>query len=511
MIVMLAVGVLLLLTFSVPLKYLWSSWVSSPEYNYGPIIPLIAVAMLWRDLRRVAVTQKNPGSGWPGIAVVALGLLIGVSAVMAAFVFIGQIGLLIVVVGIFIALVGWRRAFAVWPGLVYLGFGIPLTNMVLFNLSNLLQLISSQLGVMFIRLFDITVYLEGNVIDLGLFKLQVVEACSGLRYLFPLSSFGFLCGYLFIAPRWQRVTVFLSSIPITILMNSLRIGITGVLVDRFGVEMAEGFFHDFEGWIIFCGCVSIMLLEMKLLCYTSRGDRSLLHRLDRDWRIDGVRPADASPFAKTTLRPILAVFALTVAAFAVAATLGTTTEADVSRTAFAYFPRDISGWTAVEAPIDQESLDALHPSDFVSLNFVDAEKQSVVNLWSAYYASQRIGSMAHSPNTCIPGGGWEITQSTVLAVPIGNTTLPVNRLLIQKENQRELVYYWFAGRGRAEISETMVKFHILTDGIARNRTDGALVRLVTPIADALKIDAADARLQNFMKGMTPLLPSFIPD
>ena len=104
---------------------------------------------------------------------------------------------------------------------------IPLPSFLYFNLSQELQLISSMIGVAVIRLFDISVYLEGNVIDLGVYQLQVVEACSGLRYLFPLMSFGFLISYIYRGPVWQKIVIFLSTIPITVVMNSFRIGVIG--------------------------------------------------------------------------------------------------------------------------------------------------------------------------------------------------------------------------------------------------------------------------------------------
>jgi exosortase D (VPLPA-CTERM-specific) len=498
--------------FRVPIRYLVGSWLTSPEYNYGPIIPFIAAGMLWRDLRRSPVPASD---GWFGVGIVVLGLLIGQFGTLAAFVFIGEIGLLITVIGLFVVFHGLHRSLSVWPGLVYLGFAVPLTNMLLFHLSSELQLISSQLGVAFIRPFGIPVYLEGNVIDLGQFKLQVVEACSGLRYLFPLASFGFLCAYLFVAPAWKRVLIFISSMPITVFMNSLRIGVTGLLVDRFGIEAAEGFFHDFEGWIIFCGCVGIMLLEMKLLLYVGNdagnGSRSLIRRLDLDLPSPGQGPSSVT---RRTVRPGFAALAVAIGALLLGSAIGTQDEAPVSRDAFAMFPREIGNWHASEAPIDQASLDVLRPSDYLSLNFASGSSRDVVNVWSTYFASQRVGSLAHSPSTCIPGGGWEIQEMDVAQVPVGEggqaITAPVNRIVIQKDGQRELVYYWFQGRGRIETSETWVKWHILTDAITRSRTDGALIRLVTPVSDDSVADG-DARLQKFMSEAMPLFASYIPD
>src|SRR5262249_11465682 len=123
----------------------------------------------------------------------------------------------------------------------------------------------SRIGVAIVRLFGISVFLEGNVIDLGIYKLEVAEACNGLRYLFPLMTLGFLFAYFFKAGWWKRVFLFLSSIPIAILMNSLRIGVIGVMVDRWGTKMAEGFLHDFQGWSVFMVSVGVMILEMIAL------------------------------------------------------------------------------------------------------------------------------------------------------------------------------------------------------------------------------------------------------
>ena len=147
----------------------------------------------------------------------------------------------------------------IWAPLLFLLFMIPLPNFLYNNLSAQLQLLSSELGVAVIRLFDIGVYLEGNVIDLGTYKLQVVEACSGLRYLFPLTSLAFLMAYLFKAAAWKRIVIFLSSIPITLLINSFRIGVIGVLVEYWGPGQAEGFLHDFEGWVVFMSSLGVLL------------------------------------------------------------------------------------------------------------------------------------------------------------------------------------------------------------------------------------------------------------
>src|SRR3954471_20124271 len=227
--------------FWTPLDTITHIWVTSEEYNYGPLIPVLAALMLARDLRR---STASDGPGWTGLGLLLIGLVFGMFGKVAAFVYLAEIGVFFFLVGLFTSVAGDARARAVWPGLLYLGFGIPLARLLQANLSAQLQLISSQIGAGTIRVFGIPVFLDGNVIDLGAIQLEVAAACSGLRYLFPLASFGFLCAYLYKGSAWQRVVILLSTVPITILLNSLRIGVTGILVDRFGIEAAQGFFHD---------------------------------------------------------------------------------------------------------------------------------------------------------------------------------------------------------------------------------------------------------------------------
>ncbi|NND39185.1 MAG: EpsI family protein, partial [Pseudomonadales bacterium] len=120
----------------------------------------------------------------------------------------------------------------------------------------------------------------------------------------------------------------------------------------------------------------------------------------------------------------------------------------------------------------------------------------------------------HSPKTCLPGGGWEIQKFTVTAIEeieAGGAPLRVIRVLMQKEEHQQLVYYWFQGRGRNITNEYMAKWYIFWDSITRNRTDGALVRLVTYVPKGSEVGDAEARLNAFLADFYQLLPEYIPD
>ena len=266
---LLALGIAALVFASMDaMKEMLRFWDTREEYSHGYMIPLIAAFLIWQrsDILRARIFNGS----WIGLLLVLAGVAFIFVGSLTTIAVVGQYGFLFALIGLVYSYLGWKALKPILVPFLFLVFMIPFPGFFLNNLSAKLQLISSELGVAVIRAFDISVYLEGNVIDLGNYKLQVVEACSGLNYLFPLMSLAFMMAYFFKAPLWQRAVVFLSSIPITVLMNSFRIGVIGVLVEHWGIEQAEGFLHLFEGWIIFMACMLLLLLEMWLFVVFSK-------------------------------------------------------------------------------------------------------------------------------------------------------------------------------------------------------------------------------------------------
>jgi exosortase D (VPLPA-CTERM-specific) len=388
---------------------------------------------------------------------------------------------------------------------------IPLPSFFLNNLSAKLQLISSEIGVAVIRAFDISVYLEGNVIDLGNYKLQVVEACSGLNYLFPLMSLAFIAAYFFQAAFWKRAVIFLSSIPITVLMNSFRIGIIGVLVEFWGIEQAEGFLHDFEGWVIFMACTVLLILEMWLFTLFSKDKRPLREVFG----IEFPEPAPKDVSVNHQKLSTRFIVSLVVIGFSAVMSdhLQARQEIIPDRKVFAEFPSDMGEWRGRTDRLEQIYLDALKLDDYLIADYSNPAGDQV-NFYVAYYESQRAGESAHSPRSCLPGGGWVIknlSQKLVDGAEVNGQPLRVNRTVIQKGDYTQLVYYWFQQRGRDITNEYLVKWYLLLDAVSKNRTDGSLVRLTTVIGPGKSIEDGDQRLQSFANAIAPKLDSYVPN
>jgi len=494
--------------YSAGLGDMLQAW-SRDEYSHGYIIPFIAVYLFARALPNA--TKVVSRHKWFGPVVACLAVALGLVGNFGHLPDIIQYGLILALVAALLAVMGLRSTLLLWVPIVYLLFMVPLPQFLYLKISLGMQLVSSQLGVSFIRLADIPVYLEGNIIDLGVYKLQVAEACSGLRYLFPLMSFGFLLAVLYRGPRWHKLALFLSTIPIAVVMNSFRIGVIGVLVDGYGVEQAEGFLHFFEGWVIFLACIGILLLEAFTLLRLSSSRETLREALDLQFHGIAARLAGIS-----FPRDLRALVATTAILFLGALGLQLTSErpsAVPPRQQFAMFPSHLSGWRGQQSRLGPIVTEVLGADDYLRSYYAKANGTAPISVFIAYYESQTDGRAAHSPEVCIPGGGWEIRslETADIEIPGGlGSAIKVNRAIIQNGTIRQLVYYWFEQRGRRLTSEYMVKWHILWDGVLRNRTDGSLVRLITPILDEGAERAADKRLTELLGPIYHVLPRFLP-
>ncbi len=507
--VLLALGVLTMgLMFRSTFPLIWSHW-HREEYSYGFLIPVISLFLLWQRRRRL---QQLPFVGsWGGVMLAVAGIALYFVATFGGLPIVDAYALIVVLAGVALAILGWKAFRVALPAIALLFLMIPIPTFLFNNLSSFLQLLSSQFGVAVIRLFNISVFLEGNVIDLGSYKLQVVEACSGLRYLFPLLALGIIVVSLVRFPIWMRLIVVASTVPITILMNSFRIGVIGVLVDRFGAAQAEGFLHQFEGWVIFMSCLAILLLEIRLLLRLSGDKRSLRDVLAID--LPEGRPAGMAVNYRTMQVPLVAVVMAVGVASATTLTISHQDEQYPQRAWFSGFPLQLGAWQGQRDTIEKKYLDALMLDDYLLANYADGVS-SPVNLYMAYYNSQSSTAAAHSPSSCLPGDGWRILefsrQEIPGATPGGAAPLAVNRALVAKGDQRQLVYYWFQERGRNITSEFMVKWYLLWDAATRHRTDGALVRMITPLPRNGDVGDADARLVKFSQQVLPIMDQYVP-
>lgn len=507
---------LMLCVFYDALANMAGIWIEDENYGHGFFVPLISLYLIW--LKRDRIRTLQPEGSWWGVAVILAGILLYGLGEFGTLYILLHLSFWLVLVGICYAALGRKIVGELSFPLLYLLTVIPLPQFLYQGLSGQLQLLSSALGVGCLQVVGVTAFREGNVIDLGPMQLQVVEACSGLRYLFPLMSLALLCSYLFRAPMWKRVTLFLSSMPIAIVLNGFRIGVIGVLVEVFGAGAAEGFLHLFEGWAIFLLSLAILFLVMwGLSRIGSAGERRSLSDLLLLPSGSGavVQPGAGRPSALPGAlpAPLFCGVGLLVSLAVVSPYLGSREEIVPARQAFLNFPMQVQQWQGRAFPLEKEYIDTLRFDDYVLADY-RAGGGSPVNFYVAYYRSQRKGQSAHSPRTCIPGGGWEITSLQTAEVPTDDAAaapLQVNRAVIQKADAKQIVYYWFKQRDRVVANEYLVKFFLVWDALAKRRTDGALIRLSAPVQPGQDEGETDGVLLDFAKAANPLISRYVPD
>jgi exosortase D (VPLPA-CTERM-specific) len=489
---------------------LLEAW-ATPEYSHGPLIPILSAFMMLRQMKEVPAEPGPVADRWPGVAVAAAALLLGLLGKMSGIADFVAYGLILWVAGMVLVSFGWRRGLQFWPPVLHLAFMLPLPGLFYYKLSTNLQFISSEIGILLVQAAGVRAHLDGNIIDLGDYKLHVAEACSGLRYLFPILSFSYLFAVLYRGPMWHKAVLLLSAAPITVLMNSFRIGVVGVMVEHFGIQHAEGFSHFMEGWVIFLACVAILFGLARLLLATRPERIGLIDALDLD--ASGLGPQIAR---LGLVRPSAALFAA-AALFATAAgawhAIPERPQPQIVREPLTLFPARFDDWRGAPPQVlTPDIIASLGADDYRSVVYAQPGARTGVDLFIAWYEDQSRGGI-HSPEICLPGSGWEIAR--IERVDVGpemglSEPLPVNRAVIQKGLDRVMVYYWFEQYGGRSAWDFAAKINLVLDGARHGRTDGALVRLTTPILPTESDADAEARLRSLLVPALEALPRFVP-
>lgn len=491
------------------LQNLWTRWWYEDEYGYGLVILALMPFLLWRCWHQITATSG--GTRWPGLAILAAAQLCAVIAALGESYYLEQVALIVSLLGVALLAFGSRTIRIFMPLTVLLLMTVPLPYTLQAMLTVKLQLISTALGVAIIQLLRIPVFADGNIIDLGNFKLQVAEACSGLRYLLPLTCISFIVAYLYRAPFWKRVVLVLSATPITIAINSFRIAMTALLVNSFGTQMAEGFLHEFEGWAIFLIGALLLLIEIFALQGFRWSKVNIESILDR--QPVGQYNAKSLKSARPLLLAVLVCAGAVGASTSIVSALSSAP--NPVRESFVEFPRKIGPWTGHAQVLEQDVEDVLKATDYYNGDFVEEHGGPGVNLFVAYYESLAKSAAIHSPRVCLPGAGWEFAdfQERNFSEIVPGSVGTFNYVVVQKGEIRMLMYYWYQQRERHTANEFGMKYYLLVDNLFKSRKDGALVRLMTPIsaADSQKGEAAaDARLHAFAQVMLSRMPSYLP-
>jgi exosortase len=226
-----------------------SDWYADPDYSHGFIVPVVFLWLLW-ERRKALQTCPLAPQGW-ALGIVALGILQLYVGRLGAEYFVAHTSLLVMLAGIALYLFGWPLLRKVAFPVAWLLFMIPLPAILFYAITFPMQLLASRMASRFLDLLSVTNLREGNVIYLPHFSMGVAQACSGITSLITLLAFTVFLGYFLRLRLWTCWVLIASAVPVALVTNATRIAGAGLIGNYYGAQWAEGFFHAFEGWVLF--------------------------------------------------------------------------------------------------------------------------------------------------------------------------------------------------------------------------------------------------------------------
>ncbi len=260
----LLIGGMIIVLYHEVLWGLGTDWNNNPDYSHGFLVPLLSLYFIWE--RWEILKEGMPSPSFWGLGVLSLGLFALVVGVIGAELYIQRASLIVVLSGLVLLILGWKYLWMLSLPIGFLVFMIPLPAIVVNSIAFPLQLFAAQTASFCLFSLGIPVLREGNLIMLPSTTLEVAEACSGLRSLLALLALGTVYGYFSQNVMWKRWMLVFLSVPIAIVANAGRVSGTGILAHYYGAEAAEGFYHTFEGWLIF-----VVAFVLLFLCGTILG------------------------------------------------------------------------------------------------------------------------------------------------------------------------------------------------------------------------------------------------
>jgi exosortase D (VPLPA-CTERM-specific) len=495
-----ALLIMFVAAYWVPLKAMIDTWSKNEDYSYGFFIPIVSAYLLW-DMRS-RLKSASIKSSWIVFPVLLFLVLLSAYGILGSSgnISMPTVPLLVICFTAFCFGIDPVRRLILPLG--FLVFMVPVPAVIERTIGMYLKSVSSRLGGEIIRLFNISVNVSGNIIDLGATQLQVVDACNGLRYVFPLFALGIIYAYFFERVAWKRIFCVLATIPIAIMTNALRIGITGILTKQYGAGVAEGFFHGFSGWVLFMVAFCLLFLIGRVLTL---------------FPPKSAKTPPVSPRTCSTARHDNSngAFVTSLIMLFIVAGLSLSTKALPPiklNGGIESFPLAFSEWSGKSEPVDTEIINASGAEEAFNGVFANSKGDNI-SLYIGYRGTAFLANenFFHSPTVCLPSAGWEtIGTSTriIPGVPVFGQ-LKVTQMIVSNLGDTSVVYFWFQTKNKATYDKNMNRFDLALHAVLRDNTYDLFIRTITKVKPSESQRNAEERMDAFVREMTAALQNFI--
>ncbi len=528
-----AVAAALAFLYADVLAKLALDWWTDENYSHGLLVPFVIGFIIWSEFDRLKKAAKNPSALF-GFVLIFFALLMLLGGTLGAELFTRRISLVVMLAGIVVYFFGARILKSLVVPFLLLLLAIPIPQIIFNKIAFPLQIWASQAAVWGIRLFDVPTIRKGNVIEIlpsgatQTISLEVVEACSGIRSLMTLVTIALVLAYFTRAFRkiekientrfaflqnpdfWRATILMFAAVPIAILTNAARVTATGVLTYYYGKQATASAVHSASGWLVYV--VALALLFAVNLIVKRAGGRHSAD--DSKFEFQDSEIEDRKPIANRksqTANSFAALLAVIIIGGVFINWFEQRGEAETNRKSLAEIPAQLGDWKQKGDAIgfDPQTESVLRTTDYTMREYA-APDGRIANLYVGYYASQRAGATYHSPQNCLPGAGWVMENPEAVEIKIASgASFTANKFVVDNGVYREVLIYWYQGRGRFERSEYADKINTVLDSVLRRRSDGAMVRVMTSVGNS-ETDATNAAIDLAAQAAERLAP-FVPD
>jgi exosortase D (VPLPA-CTERM-specific) len=510
------IAVALIFLYVNVLAKLGLDWWTDENYSHGLLVPFVIGYIVWLEFDKLKNASQN-SSVWLGFSGILSAILLLLAGTLGAELFTQRISFVVMIAAIIVCFFGFRLIQLLVVPFALLLLAIPIPQIIFNKIAFPLQIFASQMAIWGIRVFGVPSVRNGNVIEIlprgamQTISLEVVEACSGIRSLMTLVTLALVLAYFTREKSaegkpfyqnfnfYQAVILMLSAVPIAILTNAARVTSTGILTYYYGKSMVDGFVHELSGWLVYV--VALILLAIVNFIIKR------FHRIS-DSKFQISNSEDRKPKTKSPIFvPILATLLLASLFINWFENRG---EALVTRQNLNLVSNNLGDWKQRGGDIkfSPQTESVLRASDYVMREY--EKNNTVANLYIGYYASQRGGATYHSPQNCLPGAGWEMNQPQLVEITTKNgKSFNANKFFIENGTKREIMVYWYAGRGRANASEYTDKFFTIIDSVTKQRSDGAMIRILIPAGNDENL-ATQAAL-DLSSQIADSISAFVPE
>jgi exosortase D (VPLPA-CTERM-specific) len=476
-------------------------WAKDDNYSHGFLVPFIAGYFLW--LRWPSLKDQIVRPNGFGLVVVVLGGTQLLVAWLASEYFTMRSSLIVVLAGLVLFWFGRDILKRMALPLGYLIFMVPIPYIIYDMIAFPLKLFITKASVGFLKLVGVIVLREGNIIMFPTTTLEVADACSGIRSLMSLLALAVAYAFFVQTSNVRRWIIIVAAVPVAIATNALRVIVTGILAQWWGVRAAEGFFHEFAGIVVFLLAI-VLLVAVGFLVKggLKNGTRA------EYYAVPSPAPATiAGPAPTPHIRIYYSVFAILIG---VALYINLHSDVSVpSNRPFSEFPMQLKAWRmAGQSEFSTDVLRILKPTDYIYRQYKGADGKTV-NLYIGYHGGGKESGGIHSPRHCLPGSGWyEIyTKRGILEIPSGGR-IKLVRSVYQKGENKELFLYWFQARGHSMNDEFSLKLAEMTGSLFHRRRDTAFIRVSVPFEG--DESAAISRGEQFVRDINSTVQDFLP-